>query len=488
MSAHFASHDWLYKLFSAQTTRDNAGAVADITRRIDPLGRTVSPRIATSAPAERPALERRPSSVDGATAKTGRIRRLLLVSSQVPGHELGFQQSGHARYLDGFLEYFHRSGFEVALVVLRPNVDFLWRPAKTLNVTLMGPSFWRFGRRLVLRSPGGIARLCAWAVYAKLPRFVQAAADTLRLALRQTRGYAHTLGQYPSARDTAYVRGIAASFKPDVVMYDGIFSSCGSLSAAQHWVITHDVKHQRAASFEQNGIRVAPASFTEDTERDILEQCGNVIAIQWDEATEFRRLAPRSRVVVVPVTMTSPQTVLEDRRIPGRCLFVGSGSYHNLHGIRWFLKECWPKIREAMPTATLDIVGSVCLRLSEQPVGVRLRGVVKDLDAMYNHAALTIVPLQIGSGLKVKLVEALANEQAIVTTSVGAQGLTHFSPSPFVVADSSADFTVQTVALLQSPARQKALRANAVQCARAFTPHCAFAELDAALSGDVAHV
>ena len=97
MSAQFP----LYNLFGAQTTRDDAGAVADITRRTDPLGRTVRTRMATSAPAARPALERRPSSVDGAMAKSTRIQRLLLVSDQVPGHELGLQQSGHARYLDG---------------------------------------------------------------------------------------------------------------------------------------------------------------------------------------------------------------------------------------------------------------------------------------------------------------------------------------------------------------------------------------------------
>ena len=77
-------------------------------------------------------------------------------------------------------------------------------------------------------------------------------------------------------------------------------------------------------------------------------------------------------MVVVPVTMALPPRAPR-APVPGRCLFVGSGSYHNYHGIRWFLDECWPAIRAAVPGATLDVVGTVCfLRLPAAPPGVHL--------------------------------------------------------------------------------------------------------------------
>ena len=419
---------------------------------------------------------------------TGKGRRILIVASQVPGHDLGVQNSGHAQYLNGFLDHFRSIGFDVSMIVLRPNVDFVCRSAIGLKVTVMGPSFRRIGRWVFLSSPRGIVRLVAWKGFVRLPRFVQAAADRLRLALRKNRGYVHRLGRFPSAAEIAYVRGMATKFNPDIVIYDGIFTSCGRLNAAQHWVITHDVKHERAASFKENGVRISPTTFDENTERAILEDAGNVIAVQWDDAREFERLTPSSRVLIVPNTMPLPKDVHHGGQQAGRCLFVGSGSFHNYHGIRWFLDECWPKIRAVVPGATLDVVGSVCFRLSDAPAGVTLRGVVKDLDAVYNSATVTVVPLQIGSGLKVKVHEAIVREQAIVTTSIGAQGLMHFSPLPFVIADSSADFAAQTAALLTSSEREGKLRADAAQCASLFDPQVAFVALDAAMAGDPTRV
>jgi hypothetical protein len=412
----------------------------------------------------------------------------MIVTHQVPGFDLGFQQSGHARYLRGFVDHFAALGWTVVLVVMRPSVDFIVRRDDAFEAELIGPSFVRIGRRIAQRSAVGIVQTLAWAGYVRLPKTVQSAADALRLRLRTIRGSVHTLGQFPRAAEIAYVRRVVAERKPEVVLVDGIFNSCGPLACGQQWVITHEVKYQRAESFAKHGVSLAPASFSQDTERRLLEQAGNVIAIQWDDGAELKRLAPGARVVVVPVTTARPIDRREALAAPGRCLFVGSGSYHNYHGIRWFLDECWPAIRARVPFATLDVVGSVCFRLSGVPPGVTLRGVVADLDAVYATAAVTIVPLQIGSGLKVKLVEALSFRQAIVTTSVGAQGLAHFAPRPFVLADSAAAFAEETAALLSAPLAQRQLRIDAAHCARAFTPEAAFAEFDAAISGEFAVV
>ena len=139
-------------------------------------------------------------------------------------------------------------------------------------------------------------------------------------------------------------------------------------------------------------------------------------------------------------------------------------------------------IRAAVPSATLEIFGSVCYRLGHVPPGVTLHGIVDDLAAGYASAAVTIVPLRIGSGLKVKLIEAFAHAQAVLTTPVGAQGLMGITPRPFAVAPSTAEFAAAAIALLGAPARQRELRSAAANCAQAFTPTAAFAELEAALA------
>jgi glycosyltransferase involved in cell wall biosynthesis len=409
--------------------------------------------------------------------------RILVVTDHLPGHDLGFQKSGHAQYLGSILEHFAARGDDVTAIVFRPQVDFVTLPAHRLSYRVIGPSFARAGTALFVRSPAAIRQWLAWNVFGRLPQRWQAAVDALRRRVRRARGAVHHLGSFLTIEEKSYVCASVRDLQPDLIVYDGIFNSCGRVGDCEHWLIAHEIKHQRAASFAGQGVDVAASAVSAEREAAILAEIDAAIAIQRDDEREIKRLAPDTRVVVVPATMDVAPRSSAFEAIPGRCVFVGSGSFHNYDGIAWFLAECWPQIRAAAPAATLDIFGSVCFRLSDVPAGVTLHGIVDDLAPAYAAAAITIVPLRIGSGLKVKLIEAFAHAQAVVTTPVGAQGLLDLAPQPFELAESSADFAAATIALLAAPARQGELRAAAVRCAQAFTPAEAFAQLDAALAG-----
>ena len=261
-----------------------------------------------------------------------REARALIVTDQFPGHVAGFQKSGHAQYLGGFIEHFRRSGCEVVLLTLRPKVDFVALPEATLAYRVISPSLRPVAGRLVPRSPGVLARSLAWKLYSALPQKLQALADGLRTKLRKSRGFSHALGTFVSDSERAYVHKIVRKERPGIVLYDGIFNYCGPPESGTPWILTHEVKHERAASFAENGVAVRPASFSPDVEKTILSEAENVIAIQWDDAAEFRRLAPRARGVVVPVAVEAPRRRPATRADSARFVFVGSGSFHNYDG------------------------------------------------------------------------------------------------------------------------------------------------------------
>lgn len=410
---------------------------------------------------------------------SGIPQRVVIVTRQLPGHQIGLQYSGHAAMLGAFLGFFHSRGARVLLVVLDMKIDFLIAPARRFPYEIVGTGLRRVGPFYVVTSFKVAASAIAWTLYARQPRRIQQTIDSFRMSIRKRSGFTHVMGRFPSQYEIAFARMHIERERPGLILYESIFSYCGKQPNVQEW-ITGDVMHARAASFMGQGIVVHPQDLTVETERAILESAGNVVAIQWDEAAEFRRFAPRCRVVVLPVPF-EVSLVSSMERVDGRCIFVASGSMHNLDGIRWFIDSCWEQIRQAVPSAHLEIYGSIGMRLSNVPNGVILKGVVDDISQAYAAASVVLVPLRVGSGLKVKTVEAISYGVPTVTTSIGAQGLMHMAPQPFLIANDAQTFTAAVVRLLQSRDLQTELRQAAADCSRVFRPEQAFAEFETAL-------
>jgi sugar transferase (PEP-CTERM/EpsH1 system associated) len=132
---------------------------------------------------------------------------------------------------------------------------------------------------------------------------------------------------------------------------------------------------------------------------------------------------------------------------PDRLVFTGRMDYHaNVDGIVWFCREIWPRVRAARPNLQLQIVGghpTSEVRQLAQHAGVEVTGFVKDVRPYLAEATVAVVPLRVGGGTRLKILEMLALGKTVVSTSIGAEGLAVRSGRELLIGDGPEGFAEQ---------------------------------------------
>jgi glycosyltransferase involved in cell wall biosynthesis len=134
-------------------------------------------------------------------------------------------------------------------------------------------------------------------------------------------------------------------------------------------------------------------------------------------------------------------------------VFTGSMDWlPNEDGMTYFCREILPKVRQAEPEATLSIIGRAptpaVRKLAEIP-GVEVTGRVDDVRPHIARGAVYVVPLRIGGGTRLKIFEAMSMAKAVVSTTVGAEGLPVSSGRDIEIADEPARFAHSVVHLMR---------------------------------------
>ena len=146
---------------------------------------------------------------------------------------------------------------------------------------------------------------------------------------------------------------------------------------------------------------------------------------------------------------------------PNMVLFTGTISYYpNTEGILWFYKNIWPLIKEKNPQATFCIAGKEpppeVQAIADKDESVTATGMVDDMRDYYYKASVVVVPLRVGGGTRLKILEGMAMSKSIVSTSVGAEGIDHTDGQNILLKDTPEDFSEAVVTVMKDTAlRQK---------------------------------
>ncbi len=392
--------------------------------------------------------------------------------------------NGSSAYLLSLCAALRQAGFTLRLVCPSPGV---MGRVPLLRVAGEGSVFervairgtWRLGSLRLARDPLVYLR----AALGVADRMARRIGITALGRLAHPAPYAVALPW--SAADYLFVAAEAGG-QADVVLADYAFLTPGIPYAlrpgATTAVVMHDLFSARPAAFAALGATDSVAALAPAEEARLLAGAGLVIAIQAEEAQAARHMLPAgSAVLVAPMAMAS---VAAPQAGEGAgLLFVGSDTAPNVDGLGWFLAQVWPSIRAIRPDARLSVAGTVCRALPPGPwPGVALLGRVAELAPLYRQADVVIAPLRAGSGLKVKLVEALAHGKPLVATSVAAQGVEALLDGAVALADTAPAFATAVLHLMADPA----LRAHHAAAALAVAQHSFSAS--AAYAGVIRHL
>ncbi|MGQ9458358.1 MAG: glycosyltransferase, partial [Anaerolineae bacterium] len=146
-------------------------------------------------------------------------------------------------------------------------------------------------------------------------------------------------------------------------------------------------------------------------------------------------------------------------------VFTGKMDFRpNVDGVLWFWQEVWPLVRAKAPEAHFYVVGQRphprLAPLVEDP-SVTVTGFVPDVRPYIANAAVYVIPLRIGGGTRLKVLEAMAMGKAIVSTSLGCEGFPLRSGEHLLMADTPGAFAEAVLILLEDAPKRKALGAVA---------------------------
>jgi len=225
---------------------------------------------------------------------------------------------------------------------------------------------------------------------------------------------------------------------------------------------SHNIEHEiwsRIATNERNPLKKFYFSLLSKRiaklEKKISKQVNAIVAISKRDENWFITNGSTIPTITIPSGYRNNHSSDIKGLNNNDICFVGSLDWiPNQEGLTWFLDSIWLNIRKIIPNTSIHIAGrnapsSLVLRLKNEP-GVVFHGEIKDAKEFLNNFSILVVPLLSGSGMRVRIVEGMMLGKAIVTTSIGIEGIEAHNPEEVIIADDPSEFTNATINLINN--------------------------------------
>ncbi len=276
----------------------------------------------------------------------------------------------------------------------------------------------------------------------------------------------HYARTYPIDSLRNSFREILKKYSPDILHFEHLFTApLSELAGCVPWVLTEQnaeshIAGQQSRQALKGTHRLAGKIESRklcNWEQKWVRRSAACIAVSEVDAEILRCMASDTLISVIPNGVDSAYFTPREGITQNRegLLFLGNLSYMpNADGIQYFCKEIFPRIRSYKPQITLNIVGldatPEIMALGELP-GVRFIGFVADIRPHLWNSAVCVVPLRMGGGTRLKILESLAAGCPVVSTTVGAEGLDVKNGQDLLIGDDPQTFAHHVLKLIDEP-------------------------------------
>ena len=203
----------------------------------------------------------------------------------------------------------------------------------------------------------------------------------------------------------------------------------------------------------------------EKFERNVCRNVHSIITCSENDLTTIKTFAPHTRVDVVPngVDTSYFSPLVSEPEEPHSMIFIGGLNWFpNYDALEWFDSSIFPEILNQFPDAHLHIIGIMSDTFPwKHPQATTCYGFVDDIRPYMAKASLFIVPLRIGGGTRLKILNAMAMGKPVISTTIGAEGLGVTSGENILLADDEKTFSKMTGTLFNQSTARKTLSINA---------------------------
>lgn len=263
---------------------------------------------------------------------------------------------------------------------------------------------------------------------------------------------AYTVYMYQSARFHARLKELIALHDYSIVHIDSLDLSYYLRSLKDRLVVVghHNIEsallRRRAHAQDSRAVGAyigLQSHLTRNEERECCPKVSLNITCSDIDSALLSKIAPGARVATIPNGVDTQAFEMEESGDDGIVFVGGYTWFPNRDGMRWFLESILPKVRMVSPDLKVTWIGRMPRDVGDElktRFGVDVLGFVDDIRPHVQRAACMIVPLRVGGGTRLKILDGWAMGKAIVSTPIGCEGLDARHLDNIFIAESEGSF------------------------------------------------